>query len=251
VADGYVYTTGLVGKDNQGIIFAYDVAGNFKWKESYGPEWSGSHRGARTTPTVDGDRVYVMSGYGNLVCFGAKTGAKKWEVDTLKTFDGKNIKWGIAESVLIDEDRVICTPGGKDATVVALNKMTGRTIWRSVGLSEPSAYCCPVIHKVGNNRVLFTMVAKSIVALNADSGQFLWQIPHETSYDISAVIPVFKDGHLYVTNGYGKGGIMFELSEDGTRYTEKWTDKNLDCHIIREQVVIKAAGFASNWPRAR
>ncbi|MHC4346572.1 MAG: outer membrane protein assembly factor BamB family protein, partial [Planctomycetota bacterium] len=159
-------------------------------------------------PTVDGDRAYVMSGHGNLVCYDAKTGEMKWQVDTLKEFNGKNIKWGISESVLIDGKKVICTPGGRDATVVALDKMTGQTIWTSKGLSEASAYCCPVIFNMGGNRVLITMVEKSIVALDPETGKVHW----------------------YVTNGYGKGGMMLELSEDGTSYTKKWTDKNLDCH---------------------
>jgi outer membrane protein assembly factor BamB len=229
VVDGLIYTTGLA-EDKQGTILAFDIDGNLKWKKSYGPGWTGSHRGVRTTPTVDGDRVYVMSGHGNLVCYDAKTGELKWQVDTLRQFKGKNIKWGISESVLIDGKKVICTPGGEDATVVAIDKMTGETIWTSKGLSEASAYCCPVIFDMGANRVLITMVEKSIVALDPETGKVHWQIPHETSHDISAVIPVYHDGKLYVTNGYGKGGMMLELSDDGTSYTKKWTDKNLDCH---------------------
>lgn len=229
VVDGMIYTTGLAA-DKQGMVSAFDLDGNLRWKKSYGPDWRGSHAGARTTPTVDGDRFYVMSGYGNLVCFDAKTGDIKWQVDTLKKFKGKNIQWGISESVLVDGKKVICTPGGEDATVVALDKMTGETIWTSKGLSEASAYCCPVIFDVGGNRVLITMVAKSIVALDPETGKLHWRIPHETSYDISAVTPVYDSGHLYVTNGYGKGGMMLDLSEGGTKYTQKWTDKNLDCH---------------------
>jgi outer membrane protein assembly factor BamB len=229
VVDGYVYTTGLVGKE--GILFAYDLDGNPKWQRSYGPEWDGSHEGARTTPTVDGDRLYVYSGYGNLVCFDAKTGRKRWEVDTLKRFKGKNIQWGISESVLIFDDKVICTPGGKDATVVALDKMTGKkTIWTTKGLSETSAYCCPTVIERGGRRLLLTMVQKSVVIIDPENGNVISRMPHVGEHFISAVTPIYKDGLIYATTGYGVGGEVYELSPDSTSYTKKWIDKNLDCH---------------------
>jgi outer membrane protein assembly factor BamB len=229
VVDGYVYTTGLVGKE--GILFAYDLDGNPKWQRSYGPEWDGSHEGARTTPTVDGDRLYVYSGYGNLVCFDAKSGDKRWEVDTLKRFNGKNVKWGISESVLIFDDKVICTPGGKDATVVALDKMTGkRTIWTTKGLSETSAYCCPTVIERNGKRLLLTMVEKSIVLIDPENGNVISRMPHVGEHFISAVTPIYKDGLIYATTGYGVGGEVYELSPDSTSYTKRWTDKNLDCH---------------------
>jgi outer membrane protein assembly factor BamB len=229
IANGLIYTTGM-DKNSQGTLFAFDLDGKPVWNRQYGAEWKGSHKGTRTTPTVDGDRVYIMSGQGRLACYDAKSGERKWYIDTLEKFKGKNIKWGISESVLIDGKKLICTPGGENASVVALDKMTGETIWTSKDLSELSAYCCPVIHQIGRNRVLITMLAKSIVALNPDNGDLYWQIPNEVSYDIQAVIPVYHDSMLYVTNGYGKGGRMFELSDDGTAYKLKWAEKNLDCH---------------------
>ena len=229
IADGLIYTTGM-DKNNLGTLFAFDLDGKPVWSQQYGPEWKGSHRGTRTTPTIDGDRIYIMSGHGAVACYDAKSGKPKWQVNTLEKFKGKNIKWGISESVLIDGKKLICTPGGKNGSVVALDKMTGETIWTSKDLSDLSAYCCPVIHQIGNNRILITMLAKSIVALNPESGDLYWQIPHEVSHDIQAVIPVYYNNMLYVSNGYGKGGKMLELSNDGTACKEKWTDMNLDCH---------------------
>lgn len=228
VAKGFIYTTGLIGSD--AVLFAYDLNGKLQWKQSYGPEWTGAHKGARTTPTVDDDRLYVMSGMGIISCFNAGTGAKKWQVDTLKRFQGQNIKWGIAESVLIEGEKVICTPGGKDATVVALDKMTGETIWTTNGLSETSAYCCPVIIERDGERLLATMVQKSIVLIDPENGKVLCRIPHIGKHFISAVSPVYKDGYIYGTTGYGIGGGMYELSTDAAGYTQKWSDKNLDCH---------------------
>jgi len=161
-----------------------------------------------------------MSGLGRLACHEAKTGKPIWHVDTLEKFKGRNIRWGIAESPLIDGEKVICTPGGQDATMVALNKMTGATIWTTKGLSQASAYCSPILVERGGTRLLLTMVEKSIIGVDADSGKVQWTVPHEVSYDIQAVSPAYKDGLVYVTNGYRHGSHGFQLSPDGTSVEE-------------------------------
>ena len=228
ISKGLIYTTGLL--DKEGVLFAFDLNGNLQWKVNYGTEWYRSHAGTHTTPTIDGERLYLISGYGRIACYNAKNGERIWYVDTLEKFRGRNISWGIAESLLIDGSKIICTPGGKDATVVALDKMTGKTIWTSRGLSEKSAYCSPVLIEKGSNRLLITMVQRSIVCMDIDSGRSYWRIPNKVSHDISAVSPLYIDGLLYVTHGYRQGGKMFELSPDGTGYTKKWVEKTLDVH---------------------
>jgi outer membrane protein assembly factor BamB len=230
VAGGFVYTTGMI--DGEGFLFAYDIAGNLKWKESYGPEWTGSYKGTRTTPTADGERVYVFSGTGIMVCFNARTGEKLWQVDTLTKFDGKNIRWGMSGSPLIDGDKVYCTPGGKKGTIVALDKMTGRTIWATTGLDELSVYCSAILIERGANRLLVNLIQKWIVCVAADTGKLIWREPYETPSDTGGVTPVYKDGYLYVTSAvereFKRGGVMLELSADGTSVTEKWNDQTLD-----------------------
>ncbi len=230
VAGGFVYTTGMI--DGEGFLFTYDIAGNLKWKESYGPEWTGSYKGTRTTPTADGERVYVFSGTGIMVCFNARTGEKLWQVDTLTKFDGKNIRWGMSGSPLIDGDKVYCTPGGKKGTIVALDKMTGRTIWATTGLDELSVYCSAILIERGANRLLVNLIQKSIVCVAAETGKLIWREPYETPSDTGGVTPVYKDGYLYVTSAvereFKRGGVMLELSADGTSVTEKWNDQTLD-----------------------
>jgi len=232
VADGFVYTTGMI--NGEGFLFAYDTAGNLKWKESYGSEWTKSHRGTRTTPTVDNGRVYVFSGTGTMVCFNAKTGEKIWQVDTLTKFDGKNIRWGMSGSPLIDGDKVYCTPGGKNGVIVALDKMTGRTIWATTGLDELSAYCSPILIERGGNRLLIDLIQKSVICVDADTGEVIWRVPYQASSDTSIITPVYKDGCLYVTSvierQFTTGGIMLELSADGQTVKKKWSDQTLDCH---------------------
>jgi len=248
VVDGTVYTTGVV--DSDGILFAFDLKGDLKWKVKYGPGWKSANPGTRTTPTIDGDRLYLMSGLGRIACHNAKTGEHIWHRDTLEEFSGKNIRWGIAESVLIENEKVICTPGGQDATVVALDKMTGKTIWTTKGLSELSAYCSPIAIDRGPNRIILTMVQQSIVGIDMKTGEVLWKHPNKVSYDISAVTPAYKNGMMYVTNGYRHGGHMFELSPDGTSSTKKWSEKSLDVHHGGVMLIdgnIHGASTRGNW----
>jgi len=253
VANGLIYTTGML--NGEGFLFAYDLAGNLKWKVSYGPEWRRSHKGTRTTPTVDpvrnsamGDmmqkgkisngvddgRVYVFSGTGIMSCFDAKTSKKIWQVDTLKKFEAKNIIWGMSGSPLIDGRKIYCTPGGKNGTVVALDKMTGETIWATTGLTESAAYSSPILFERGANRLLVTMIQKSVICVDADNGKLVWQVPYRASFDTGIVTPVYKDGCIFVTSvverGITTGGLMLQISEDGTRAAKKWNEPVLDCH---------------------
>jgi len=232
VANGFVYTTGML--NGEGFLFAYDLAGNLKWKVSYGPEWRRSHKGTRTTPTVDDGRVYVFSGTGIMCCFDAKTSKRIWQVDTLKKFEAKNIRWGMSGSPLIDGRKIYCTPGGKNGTVVALDKTTGETIWATTGLTESAAYSSLILIERGPNRLLVTMIQRSVICVDADNGKLVWRIPYETSYDTAIVTPVYKDGCIYVTSvierRFTTGGLMLQISDDGTRAAKKWNEPVLDCH---------------------
>ena len=250
IADGTVYTCGMI--DRQGYLFAFDLDGNRKYKVSYGPEWAkgGNYPGTRTTPTIDGDRLYLMSGQGRIACHDAKTGERIWQVGTLDKFDGKNIRWGISESVLIDGQNAICTPGGKNATVVALDKATGRTVWTTKGLSEPSAYCSPLVVERGANRLILTLAEKSIVGIDAGTGKVHWTVPHKVSYDIQAVSPAYENGMMFVTNGYRHGSHGFALSADGTGIEKKWFEKSLDVHhggVVLVDGHIHGAGTRGQW----
>jgi len=227
VANGSIYTTGI--EDGKGCVYAFSLDGKLKWKKSYGPGWTASHAGSRTTPTIDGDKLYVMSGQGKIVCY-STGGDEIWSVDTAKKFGCKNIRWGISESVLVDGDKVICTPGGPDASVVALDKNTGKTIWTSKGVSDKSAYCNPILLELGDKRLLITMLNNSVVCLDIETGKLYWQVEHTGKYEISAVSPIYHDGVLYTTNAYGKGSVGYTLSADGTKCKKKYEEKVLECH---------------------
>ena len=204
IADGLIYTTGM--KDGKGILFAFDLQGNPKWEEPYGPEWAKGHPGTRCTPTVDQGCVYVISGMGAVACFDARTGEEKWIVDPFSKFAGKYPMWGIAESPLIVEDLVICTPGGEEATMVALDKKTGQTVWKTKSTGQRSSYCSPILVKRGNRNLIITMTGHSVIGVDAANGEILWQYDcklyqAKPGRAINPNTPIYQDGYIYVTSG--------------------------------------------------
>jgi outer membrane protein assembly factor BamB len=251
VVDGLIYTTGMV--DNRGIVFAFDLNGKPLWETDYGPGWKGSKKGTRTTPTYDNGKLYIISGYAKVVCLDAKTGKIIWEVDGKEKFGSQDIKWGISESPLIEGDKVIVTPGGPDATMVALDKLTSKTIWTTKGLSDKACYSSPIAFDRGANRVAVTLTNTNVIAVDVRSGKVLWkdafanyQKGDENPKDINPPSPVYVDGCVYTTSGYNDGGAMYEVSADGTTFKRKWIDSTLDNHH-GGVVILDGYIYGSNW----
>ena len=253
VTGGSLYTVGM--EDKTAYLYACDLDGNLKWKRPYGPAWTGSVPGARNTPTSNDGLVYVMNGYGRVVCFDASTGEEKWAVDVGERFGGRDTAgFGFTESPLVDGDKLICTPGGQNAGIVALNKKTGETVWVCDELDEKSGYCSPIAVQRGSLRIIVTLTGESLVGIDAETGKLLSRHPHDGFSGIHAVSPVYEDGRIYITSGNGgPRGEMLELSEDGTSMTRKWSDSKLDCYhggvIVHDGYVYGTSDLNSggNW----
>jgi len=170
-----------------------------------------------------------MSGLGVVYYFDLSKGEKVWEVNVLERFGARNITWQLAESVLVDGDKVICTPGGAEGLMAALNKNTGETVWATKGLEDRASYCTPIIANHNGHRILLTGTGRYLIGVDPDSGKLLWSFAHKVPWDIHAVTPVYSNGLVYYTGGDGVGGGALELSPDGTSVTSKWTDTTLDC----------------------
>lgn len=230
VVNGKIYVPGMLEEDT-GYVFVLNAAdGAIERKIAYGKETLTKEApGPRSTPTLDGDRLYLMSGLGVLYCIDLAKGEKQWEVNVFERFNAENATWNLAESVLVDGNRVICTPGGKDASMAALDKMTGATIWTTQSLGDKAAYCSPTIITHKGRRILLTVTEKFVAGADAETGALLWTFGHKTAWNIHAVTPLYQDGLIYYVGGSGAGGGALELSQDGSAVTSKWTDTNLDC----------------------
>jgi outer membrane protein assembly factor BamB len=228
VAGGLIYVSGLIEKE--GVLSAYTPDGKPAWKAKYGPEWADAHPGARSVPTVVDGRVYVTSGVGNLACLDAATGKQLWFVKLFDQYEAPQVQWGYAESVLVDGDRVIATPCGKKATMVALDCRTGKEIWASPALGHESSFCSPVIIEHKSQRMIVTLTDSAVVAFS-DDGKLLWQHPYKNARQNHPVSPMYQQGILYVTSGYGKGAIGLAIADDGRSVTQLWEQPKQDpCH---------------------
>ncbi len=231
IANGMVCVTGMVGEKMEGTLFAFDDTGQPKWQTNYGAEFDDkAYPGTRSAPTVDASHLYEFTGMGVLLCLDAQTGAVQWSRDLPKEFGGESPRCGFAGAPCVYKDSVICTPGGKDAALVALDKQTGRTVWTSTGFTDQSAYCSPLLLKRGGLGLVVTITARHVVGLDADRGKLLWSQPFDTIAEDPnhSVSPVCQEDWLYVTSGHREGGQMYTLSPDGRSAAAAWEDKVLN-----------------------
>jgi outer membrane protein assembly factor BamB len=228
VADGRIYIDGNAG-DNT-TITALDLDGKVVWQSPNGKAWTGDYPGTHGTPTLDGQRLYHESPLGRVTCLDAADGKEIWHRDLLADFDAKNIKWALAESVLIDGDRVICCPGGPKASIVALNKKTGENVWTAESAGENAGYASPVPAEFQGLRMILAMTAQSLIGVDADSGAMLFRHEHKTEFDVNATMPLFHDGQVFITSGYNSGSEMLQLAVSGKKVTVSrlWECKKLD-----------------------
>ncbi|MEP7271501.1 MAG: PQQ-binding-like beta-propeller repeat protein, partial [Acidobacteriota bacterium] len=168
--------------------------GKVIWQSALGRKLDeGRGNGPRGTPTVDLDKVYVLTENGDLACLNIRDGAPVWRRNILKDFAGENPNWLISESPLIDGNRVIVTPGGSNAGIVALDKMTGQTIWASKGLSDPAHYASCIAADIGGVRTIMGFTSKAAVGLRASDGELMWSYKPVANGTANIATPVFND----------------------------------------------------------
>ncbi|ADG69844.1 Pyrrolo-quinoline quinone [Planctopirus limnophila DSM 3776] len=218
VAGDKVFTLGdapSVAEDKDEYLLAFNRAdGKLLWKTKTGPAWNEgkeSWQSSRSTPTVAGDDVFVLSPQGVLVACEAATGKEIWRKDLKAEFSGKKAdSWGYSESVLVDGDRVIVTPGGPKTTMAALNRATGATIWTTVREDDRGAGHASIVPvTVGGVKVYVQTTGSGPLGVRANDGQLLWSYPIEKT---TAVIPtpIVKNDLVFFAAGYKRGGALLK-----------------------------------------
>ena len=223
IAGEKIYTLGdglSTADDKDEYLSCFErETGKQLWKTKTGQPWSAgaeSWQGSRSTPTVDGDLVYVITPFGQLVACATGNGKERFRVDLMATFGGKKgDSWGSSESPLVDDDRLVCTPGGEQATMVALNKKTGKLIWscpmkgdRGAGHSS-IVISQPLSSQPGGRKVYVQTTAAGAFAVDAQTGKFQWAYPIDQT---TAVIPtpIVRGDLVFFSAGYKRGGALLQ-----------------------------------------
>ena len=256
IADGRIL--GMGARDGKEIVWALsEKDGSESWATAIGDQVeqqaSQSKEGPGCTPTVDGERLYVIGMGGTIACLNADDGKIAWQKNFVTDFGGLTPRWSYRESPLIDGDKLICTPGGKDATLVALNKMTGDVIWKTklpeVAPSQPAenssnresggrrggfgrgrgrggdggtaGYASAIAIDFEGQRQYVQFTAKTVIGVDASDGTLLWQYNHPANaMGISCTTPIYKDGLIFASSAYGAGGGAVRLVKDSSGQIE-------------------------------
>ncbi len=222
-------------RDGNEIVFALNAkTGDEIWVAEVGKLFTNGYGdGPRGTPTVDGDYVYGLGGQGAIVCVKADKGDVVWRKSMDKDLGGKVMSgWGYSESVLIDGDKLICSPGGKQGTLAALDKKTGNVLWRSADTTDEAAYSSVIVAEVGKVKQYVQLTGKGIVGVNAADGKQLWYYAQNGYRTAVIPTPLFADSHVYATADYGAGCDLLKLSpaDQGTKMDKVYANKNMQNH---------------------
>jgi outer membrane protein assembly factor BamB len=273
VAAGRLY--GMSNRGDGEFVWALSEAdGKEVWATRLGAALSEGmpqgKEGAGCTPTVDGERLYVLGLSGDLACLQVKDGTVVWRRSLTNDFGGRLPTWRYNESPLVDGDKVICTPGGKEATIVALNKLTGETIWKTE-VPEPAAansdgppggrggrpgfrdsaasYASAIAINFEGQRQYVQFLSKTVVGVAASDGKLLWRYDHPANKaTINCSTPLYQDGMVFAASAYGAGGGLVKLSKDGSggvKADEVWFSKNMENHH-GGMLIIDGALYGSN-----
>jgi outer membrane protein assembly factor BamB len=230
VSDGRLFTQGQ-RNGGQYVIALDEGTGEKLWETPNGESFHERRGGGpRGTPTVEGDRVYAVAANGNLICLRAADGKRIWSTKLLDRFGASNIKWGISESPLIDGKRLIVNPGGKGASVVALDKNNGNVIWKSQ--SDRAGYSSAVAADIAGIRQYIVLTGNGVLGLRANDGGLLWRYDEISNRTANVATPIVKGDSVFVSTDYGTGCALLKLEAagGGIRASEVYFNRDMRNH---------------------
>jgi outer membrane protein assembly factor BamB len=222
LSGGVLYTTGDF-EDGQGVIAIDAAEGKVLWstRMTDAPP-KHSREGSRSTPTIDGDKLYAIASNGKVVCLKTADGSEVWSKDFKEEWNGKMMSgWGYSESALVDGDRLICTPGGPDAMIVALDKLTGKEIWKSavpdLGQQgkQGAGYSSIVMSNACGVKQYVQLVGRGLIGVRADDGEFLWGYNDVANRTANIPTPIITGDYVFASTGYQTGAALLKLVKKG------------------------------------
>jgi len=213
LANGRLFTMGL--RADREYVIAFDVAtGKEVWATPHGTAYRDSRGdGPRGTPTVDGNNLYALGGNGDLSSLDTKTGRIVWAINVLTKFGGENTNWGISESPLIIDDKLLINAGGPGASIVALNKKDGALIWKSQ--SDKAGYSSGMPVQIGNTTQVVFFTHRRAVGLDLKDGKLLWEYARPANDTANVATPVVRGNRVFISSDYGTGAGLVEIKADG------------------------------------
>lgn len=231
-ADERIYVTGI--KDTLEYLTALDYSGRIIWQKPYGRCWHKTFPEARCTPLVDEDRVYVLTGMDLLTCFNAASGEEIWSKDIHKVYQSAWDMFGVSESLLIADNKIIVTPAGKLTTVIALDKLTGDLVWKSRSIDAHRSNMSPVLIEHFGKKYIITSSQTHVLGVALDDGEICWTYQYnflDKNGDNSTILansPIYQDSCLWISNGWDVPSVMLEIAPDGRSVTERFKDRTFD-----------------------
>ncbi len=250
----YIYASGMI--DTLDYLTCIDFNGNKKWQVSYGKGWDQSYPGNRGSVTIDGDRLYVISGYGELSCLNAETGARIWYKNVHEDYHGEFHTWGCSESPLVVDNLVYCTPGGEMTSMVAFDKMTGAEVWKTESVGGARGYISPAIYSINGEDLIIGATSGYLLAVEPKTGVLKASYKYfdntKWRYQRNGMIwcanPIVVGDQIFITMGYdySVGAKMLRLNSTNTAFEEIYTNQVLDNH---HGGVVEVDGYiyGSNW----
>jgi len=253
VVGNTLYMSGA--ENDNDVVFSLDAqTGRLKWKQNLGGRYVQDRGdGPRGTITVDGNKLYLIRGGGQIHCLSANDGKTIWQKDFVTDFEGKIMsQWGYSESPLVDGNLVVCTPGGTKGTLVALDKNTGATVWVCKEWTDEAGYSSPIVAEIDGVKQYIQQSAKGVAGVAAKDGKLLWRIEVE-GYRVAVIpTPIYKDNIVYVTAGYNAGCNAIRLTKNRDNFNTEivYTNKNMCNHhggVVLKNGNIYGFSDVSGW----
>jgi outer membrane protein assembly factor BamB len=221
IVDGVIYITGNIKKEL--MVFALDSNGGIKWKTPNGRAWTMSYPGSRASCNYSDGKVYNVSAFGRLLCMEAKSGKEIWSVDLVTKYKSRGEAWGLTDLVVIDDRAVYAAIGGSEALIAALDKKTGKEIWRTKNTTDDVyTYSPPILADVDGRKQVIFCGAMNTYGVDAKTGKLLWKFPHVYKGRMIALMPTFADGAVFVTNCHPNEGVTYRLDFKNRKPVKTW-----------------------------
>ncbi|MCT4647981.1 MAG: PQQ-binding-like beta-propeller repeat protein [Carboxylicivirga sp.] len=253
IVDDRLFITGMNEAESKEIFSAYTLSGEKIYEIEYGNPWNKSYPDTRTTPTIVGNKAFLISGIGEIVCIETKKGEIIWKVDGNVDLGTKPGHFGISEAPLIVNKKVIFCPGGDKTAMVALNTQNGKVVWKSKSLKEKSNYVSPLLIEHNGIQQIIAIADQSIFGVNPENGEIQWTFKdwgEDKTFGgdskTSCNTPLYKDGKIFLCNGYDLNSYMLQLNDKATSVTKLWKNKDLDTHH-GGFVLVDGTIYGSNW----